>query len=113
MSQALRPWRKAWAIHDPGRILVDLALTLALGGDCVADAQVVRGEPGVYGPVASNPVMSRLIALLDHEDGRAVRAISQAAATARARVWGLAGQNAPNWRASAGNPMKAMAGLQS
>jgi hypothetical protein len=105
MSEALRPWRKAWAIHDPGKILIDLALTLALGGDCLADAAVVRGEPGVYGPVASNPVISRLVALLGQDDGRAVKAISQAAATARARVWGLAGKNAPGWRASATDPV--------
>ncbi|MDR1152654.1 MAG: IS1380 family transposase [Bifidobacteriaceae bacterium] len=105
MSQALGPWHKTWAVHDPGKILIDLALTLALGGDCLADAAVVRGEPGVYGPVASNPVISRLIAGLGQDADRAVRAISQARATARARVWGLAGQNAPGWQASATDPV--------
>ena len=39
------------AIHDPGKIITDLALSLALGGDCLADLAVLRAEPGVYGRV--------------------------------------------------------------
>ena len=30
-------WRKPFAIHDPGKFVSDLAITLALGGDCLAD----------------------------------------------------------------------------
>jgi hypothetical protein len=41
MSQALGPWRKAWAIHDPGKILIDLALTLAL---CLVPDRGPRGR---------------------------------------------------------------------
>ena len=33
LSEALSRWRKPLAIHDPGKIITDLALTLALGGD--------------------------------------------------------------------------------
>ena len=33
MSMALRPWRKSLAIHDPGKIVLDLAVALSLGGD--------------------------------------------------------------------------------
>ncbi|MFI0771567.1 transposase [Streptomyces sp. NPDC021218] len=62
MSAALAPWRKARAVHDPGKILLDVALAVALGGDCLADFEVLRAEPGVFGPVASAPTVSRLVA---------------------------------------------------
>ena len=32
LSSALGPWRKRLAVHDPGKVLIDLALTLAVGG---------------------------------------------------------------------------------
>ncbi len=48
------PVAQAVAVHDPGKIITDLALSLALGGDCVADLAVLRAEPGVYGRVASD-----------------------------------------------------------
>jgi hypothetical protein len=37
ISTALAPWRKPRAVHDPGKILLDIALAVALGGDCLAD----------------------------------------------------------------------------
>ncbi len=40
----------------------DLAVAVALGGDRLADAAVLRAEPAMFGPVASDPVISRLIA---------------------------------------------------
>jgi hypothetical protein len=49
----------AGAVHDPGKILTDLALTVALGGDCLADVAVLRAQPELRGPVASDPVVSR------------------------------------------------------
>ncbi|GAB2860798.1 hypothetical protein GCM10027200_71600 [Lentzea nigeriaca] len=39
----------------PGKIVCDLAIALALGGDCLADIAALRAEPGVFGPVASDP----------------------------------------------------------
>jgi len=62
MSAALSPWRPVRAGHDPGKILTDLALAVALGGDCVADLAVVRAQPGLFGLVASDPTVSRLVA---------------------------------------------------
>jgi hypothetical protein len=53
LSQALAPWRRPTAVHDPAKVLTDLAVTLALGGDCLADVAVLRAEPAVFGPVAS------------------------------------------------------------
>ena len=56
LSVALEAWRKPAAVHDPAKVVLDLAVTLALGGDCLADVAVLRAEPGVYGPVASAPL---------------------------------------------------------
>jgi hypothetical protein len=41
--------------------LLDLALGLAVGGDCLADVAVLRAEPGVFELVASDPTMPRTI----------------------------------------------------
>ena len=54
LSVALEPWRKPAAVHDPAKILLDVAVSLALGGDCLADIAVLRGAPEVFGPVASD-----------------------------------------------------------
>lgn len=61
ISEALTPWRKPRAVHDPGKILLDVALAVALGGDCLADTGLLRAELGVLGPVASDPTVSRLV----------------------------------------------------
>ncbi len=82
-------------MHDPGKILTDLAIALALGGDCLADVAVLRAQPELAGPVASDPVISRLVAALAAEGPRALRAIRKARAAARERAWALAGERAP------------------
>ena len=61
LSTALAPWRKPMARHDPGKVVCDLAVALALGGDCLADVALLRAEPAVFGPVASDPTVSRTI----------------------------------------------------
>ncbi|MDQ0745861.1 hypothetical protein QF034_000092 [Streptomyces africanus] len=61
ISAALTPWRKPRASHDPGKILLDVALAVAMNGDCPADVGVLRAEPAVFGPVASDPTVSRLV----------------------------------------------------
>lgn len=96
LSQALAPWRSARSVHDPGKILLDLALAVALGGDCAADIAVLRAEPAVFGPVASDPTVSRLIDTLAAAGGKALTAIHTARATARERAWSLAGER--SWR---------------
>jgi hypothetical protein len=70
-------------------------VTLALGGDCLADVAVLRAEPELAGPVASDPVVSRLITALAAESPRALRAIRKVRAAARERAWALAGDRAP------------------
>jgi hypothetical protein len=95
LSQALERWRLPRAVHDPGKVVADLAMAVALGGDCLADAGVLRAEPALFGPVASDPVISRLISRLAADAPAALKAIGMARAAARARAWQLAGQSAP------------------
>jgi len=54
----------ARAVHDPGKIVADLTAAVVLGGDCLADMAVLREQPGLAGPVASDPVVSRLVPAL-------------------------------------------------
>jgi hypothetical protein len=95
LSQALGRWRAPRAVHDPGKIITDLAAALALGGDCLADIAVLRQQPGLAGPVASDPVVSRLVSSLASDLPRALKAIRAARAAARERAWALAGDAAP------------------
>ncbi len=82
LSQALGRWRKPLARHDPGKIVTDLALALAVGGDCLADVAVLRAEPAVFGRVASDPTVSRLVDTLAADPDRALKAIDSARAAA-------------------------------
>jgi hypothetical protein len=95
LSQNLARWRAPRAVHDPGKIVADLAAAVALGGDCLADVAVLREQPRLAGPVASDPVVSRLVSALAADSPRALKAIRAARAAARERAWGLAGGNAP------------------
>jgi len=88
LSRALRPWRTARSIHDPGKSVLDLAVTIALGGDCLADAAVLRAQPELFGAVASDPTISRLIDALGEDAAAVIAAIRRARAAARATVWG-------------------------
>ena len=96
LSAVLEPWRKPRAVHDPGKILLDLALSVALGGDCLSDIGMLRAEPLVFGVVASDPTVSRLIDTLAAAGPKALAAIRRARAEVRERVWRLAGQAAPD-----------------
>jgi hypothetical protein len=96
LSQALAPWRKPRAVHDPGKILLDPALATALGGDCLADIAMLRAEPQVSGLVASDPTVSRLVETLAAAGPRALTAIRRARAEVHERVWQLAGPDAPH-----------------
>ncbi|MFD9073299.1 IS1380 family transposase [Streptomyces lasiicapitis] len=96
VSTALAPWRKPRAAHDPGKVLLDVALAVALGGDCLADVGMLRAEPAVFGAVASDPTVSRLVDALASAGPKALAAIRTARAQVREQVWKLAGAVAPD-----------------
>ena len=105
LSEALSRWRKPLAVHDPGKIICDLAVSLVLGGEALSDIATLRAEPGVYGPVASDPTVSRLIAALAEDADKAIKAIAGARQQARARAWALAGEHAPDHESTAEDPV--------
>jgi len=71
-------------MHDTGKVILDLAVALAVGGDCPADVAVLRGQPRGFGAVASDPTVSRRIDALAGDVGKAAAAIRSARAQARA-----------------------------
>ena len=105
LSEALSPWRAPLARHDPAKVLLDLALALALGGEACSDLATVRAEPAVFGPVASDPTLSRTITRLAGDAGKVLAAINTARARARARVWAAAGAHAPDHARDAAHPL--------
>jgi hypothetical protein len=72
--------------HQAGRVLRDLAVLLADGGDCLSDLAVLRHQPELFGPVASTATAWRVVerAACDELGLAGVRA---ARAQARARAW--------------------------
>ena len=74
--------------HQPGRVLRDLAIMLADGGDALCDLGALRDQEVLFGPVASDATAWRLIAALD--EGHLAR-VREARAVARRRVWKLTG----------------------
>ena len=87
LSEALSPWRPGRASHDPGKVVLDVAMAVALGGDCLADVAAVRAQPLLFGSVASDPTVSRVFTALAGDVDDAVLAIRHARAGARAAAW--------------------------
>jgi hypothetical protein len=84
MSRAMAPTVKRRRRHDPGQVLVDLAVMLADGGDCLSDLAVLRNQPTLFGTVASTPTASRVV---DDVDAELLGAIRGARAEARMAAW--------------------------
>jgi len=105
LSAALTPLRRPLAVHDPGKVVCDLAVMLTLGGDCLADVALLREQPGVFGRVASDPTVSRLVDALAKDGDRALAAIATARAQARRAAWKLAGTHAPDAGTDARSPL--------
>jgi hypothetical protein len=88
LSEALAGLRERRSRHDSGRVVRDLALSLADGGDCLADLRALRDQPSLLGEVASDATAWRALAALDEQRLERVR---MARARARRRVWAQAG----------------------
>ena len=105
LSGALAPWRRPLAVHDPGKIIVDLALCAALGGRCLSDLAVLRSQGELFGPVASDPTVCRLIKTLAGDVEAVEAAVEAARGEVRRRVWDLAGEHSPAAGISAESPL--------
>ena len=76
--------------HDPGRVIRDLAVMLADGGECVSDLGAVRDQQALFGPVASDSTAFRVIDRIAADPGL-LDALRAAHARARERFWELHG----------------------
>jgi hypothetical protein len=76
--------------HDPGRVIRDLAVMLADGGECVSDLGGVREQEALFGSVASDSTAFRMVDRIASTPGL-LDAVRDAHARARARFWELSG----------------------
>jgi Transposase DDE domain group 1 len=76
--------------HDPGRVIRDLAVMLADGGECVSDLGAVRDQEALFGQVASDSTAFRVVDRVASEPAL-LDALREAHAGARERFWKLHG----------------------
>jgi hypothetical protein len=86
LSEGLAGMRERRGGHDPGRVVRDLAVMLADGGDCLADLRAVREQEPLFGPVASDATAFRVVAAIA-ADPALLGALREARARARANAW--------------------------
>jgi hypothetical protein len=76
--------------HDPGRVIRDLAVMVADGGECLSDLGAVRDQEALFGAVASGSTAFRVIDRIAAEPGL-LDALRSTHARARERFWELHG----------------------
>lgn len=84
LSQALDRVRRPRSRHDPGRVLVDLAVAVADGTESIYDIAVLADQVELFGSVASNSTCWRV---LDAIGGPELAAIAAARLAAREVAW--------------------------
>jgi hypothetical protein len=84
LCHALGVLRPPRARHDPGRVLVDLAVAVADGATTISEIDVLRDQRELFGAVASDSTCWRL---LDRLDDTALAAVAAARVRAREVVW--------------------------
>jgi hypothetical protein len=84
LSKAVWGMARRARLHSPAGVLVDLAVTLADGGECISDLATLRQQPELFGRVASTPTAWRVLGSIDE---RMLARLTAAVARARAGVW--------------------------
>ncbi len=74
--------------HDPGRVIRDLAVMLADGGECLSDLGGLRDQQVLFGDVASDSTAYRMIERIA-SDAQLLDGLRAAHAKARAHAWEL------------------------
>lgn len=72
------------AVHQPGRVLADLAVTIADGGDALTHLATLRDQDKLFGAVASEATAWRCVERVDEAHLVRLRAVR---AVARERAW--------------------------
>jgi hypothetical protein len=65
LAEALAGLRKPRARHDPGRVLVDMAVAVADGATTISDVAVLADQAELFGRVASDSTCWRLLDQFD------------------------------------------------
>lgn len=86
LSSGLAPMRERRGTHDPGRVVRDLAVMLASGGEHLCDLAAVRDQEPLFGPVASDSTARRTIEAIARDPGL-LGALRAARRSARERAW--------------------------
>ena len=89
LAEALAGLRRPRARHDPGRVLVDMAVAVADGASTISDVAVLADQAALFGAVASDSTCWRL---LDQLDRPWLGAVASARAAAREVVWAQRGE---------------------
>ena len=91
LSRGLVGMRERRSKHDPGRVVRDLAVMLADGGDCLGDLRAVRDQEPLFGAVASNATAFRVIDRIAG-DPALLEALRAARARSRENAWNAGAQ---------------------
>jgi hypothetical protein len=95
LSGELAALRQRRSPHDPGRVVRDLAVMLADGGDALCDLRALRDQGTLFGSVASDATAWRVIdAIAEHE---LLGALRRARASVRERAFALGARPRGPW----------------
>ena len=78
--------RERRCTHDPGRVVRDLAVMLASGGEHLCDLAAVRDQEPLFGPVASDATARRTVEAIARDPGL-MEALHGARRSARELAW--------------------------
>ena len=91
-GEATEGLRERRAGHDPGRVLVDVAVAITDGAVTIGEVQALADQEGLHGPagsVASTSTVWRVLAGIDEAMPGAIRRVR---AQARDRAWTARGE---------------------
>jgi len=92
LSEATDGLRERRAGHDPGRVLVDVAVAIADGAVTISDIQALADHEGLHGPAGTVASTSTIWRVLAGIDAAMLVRIRQARAEARDRAWTARGE---------------------
>jgi hypothetical protein len=84
LGEALARLAPTRAVHDPSRVLADLAVAVAGGAECISDIAVLADQPALFGLVASDSTVWRLLDRLGEAE---LEQVAAARAATRELVW--------------------------
>ena len=92
LSEATDGLRERRAGHDPGRVLVDVAVAIADGAVTISDIQALADHEGLHGPAGTVALTSTIWRVLAGIDAAMLVRIRQGRAEARDRAWTARGE---------------------